>query len=247
MNSDNHVLVIGAGSGIALALVNLLVNDGWQATLVNRTKINQKELLKYPLEQIHHINGIDFSKINESYDKIKIIISGGHFTHVIIAQGFMLDSNYEGSIDILNTFNCNLVSVALILNEILLNTNRLSVMQQVVILGSVAGDRGKEKNPIYDSTKAGVDILCQGFRQRFERFRINLLLIKPGNVNTKMTIRKSKNWSWVNPDYVALDIFNAMKKRRAVVYSPWFWRYIMIVIRLMPERLFVFLGLGKVN
>ena len=247
MKIDNHILVIGAGSEIALALVHVLVNDGWRATLVNRNKINLNERLACPLERIRQITGVDFSKVNESYEELKTIISDNNFTHAIIAQGFMLDANYEGCQEIMTAYHCNLVSVALILNEISLNANKLCIIQQVVVIGSIAGDRGKEKNPVYDSTKAGVEILCQGFRQRFAHLKINLLLIKPGNVNTKMTSEKPKNWSWVNPDYVALDIINAMKQKRAVVYSPWLWRYVMLVIRIVPEKIFVLLRLGKVN
>jgi len=247
MTSENHVLVFGAGSGIALATARILVKKGWRATLVNRSKIDGHELEKFQADKIREIVGVDFSKSSCACDEIKSIISGDVFTHIIVAQGFMLESHYLNNHDIIKAYNCNLVSVALILNEIYSISEKSRSVEQIVVLGSVAGDRGKEKNPVYDSSKAGLETLCQGFRQRFNHLNINLILIKPGNVRTKMTAEKSKNWLWVDPFVVAVDIVSAMNNKRDVVYTPWFWRYVMLIIRLMPEKIFVGLGLGKVN
>jgi len=37
---------------------------------------------------------------------------------------------------------------------------------------------------------------------------------------------------------VAKGIDRAMERRVAVAYVPWFWRWIMLLIRLMPEVVF---------
>ena len=40
------------------------------------------------------------------------------------------------------------------------------------------------------------------------------------------------------PQRVAADIRHAIDRRRDVVYTPWFWRWIMLIICLIPERMF---------
>jgi short-subunit dehydrogenase len=41
-----------------------------------------------------------------------------------------------------------------------------------------------------------------------------------------------------SPERVAKDIVKALARRSPVVYTPWFWRYIMLLICLIPERIF---------
>ena len=41
-----------------------------------------------------------------------------------------------------------------------------------------------------------------------------------------------------SPDKVAGDIIRGYEKKKDVIYTPFFWRWIMLIIRLIPERLF---------
>ena len=49
---------------------------------------------------------------------------------------------------------------------------------------------------------------------------------------------ESKGPLWAQPQTVAQGIFRAIERRSDIVYLPWFWRWIMLVIRLIPEPLF---------
>ena len=78
-----------------------------------------------------------------------------------------------------------------------------------------------------------------GLRQRLAKSNVNVLTIKPGFVDTPMTSGiPNKGALWAKPERVATGIVRAIDKRRRVVYLPWFWRWIMLVIRHIPEPIF---------
>jgi short-subunit dehydrogenase len=108
-------------------------------------------------------------------------------------------------------------------------------------IGSVAGDRGRQSNYLYGSTKAGLATYLQGLRHRLARTKVRVLTVKPGFVDTGMTwgLLKSNSPLVASPAKVAEDIVKAIHKKRRQLYTPWFWRWIMLIIRTVPEPLFV--------
>lgn len=109
---------------------------------------------------------------------------------------------------------------------------------QIVAIGSPAGDRGRQSNYLYGADKAALHVFLQGLRQRLAKVGINVITVKPGPTRTPMTDGMDKLPLPSTPERVAADIARAIDKRAEVVYTPWFWRYIMIVIRHIPEMLF---------
>ncbi len=108
----------------------------------------------------------------------------------------------------------------------------------IAAISSVAGDRGRASNYTYGATKAGLNVFLQGLRHRLHAANVHVLTIKPGFVDTPMTRDYPKNWLWASPSRVALAIVTAIEKKQRIIYTPWFWRYIMLVIRFIPEKLF---------
>lgn len=108
----------------------------------------------------------------------------------------------------------------------------------LAVIGSVAGDRGRASNYVYGSAKAAIEAFASGLRQRLQSKGVNVLLIKPGFVDTPMTRNFRKNVLWVRPERIAQGIAEAVERRRSVVYLPGFWRGIMFVIRHIPEAVF---------
>ncbi len=108
----------------------------------------------------------------------------------------------------------------------------------VVIVGSVAGDRGRLSNYAYGSAKAGMHAFAAGLRNRLGRSGVNVLTVKPGFVDTEMTYGLDGMFLVSSPDAVAKDIDKALRKGWSVLYTPWFWMLIMTIIRLVPERIF---------
>ena len=110
---------------------------------------------------------------------------------------------------------------------------------RLVAIGSVAGDRGRATNYAYGAAKGALEIFLSGLRQRLHKHGVQVLLVKPGFVDTPMTAAFKKGPLWASLERVARDIVRAMEKGKSVIYTPWWWRWIMLVIRLIPEAVFV--------
>ncbi|MFT6527257.1 MAG: short-subunit dehydrogenase [Celeribacter sp.] len=108
----------------------------------------------------------------------------------------------------------------------------------VVGVGSVAGDRGRIGNYVYGSAKAGFATYLSGLRNRLTRAGGHVVTVKPGFVDTAMTWDVEGMFLVAAPEKVAIDILNAVAKRKNVIYTPFFWRYIMLIIRTIPEFIF---------
>lgn len=126
---------------------------------------------------------------------------------------------------------------------VLLNAAATRFEQQgygsLVAIGSVAGDRGRATNAVYGAAKGALEIFMSGLRQRLSQRGVQVLLVKPGFVDTPMTIDFTKGALWASPERVARDIVRAIEKGKSMIYTPWFWRWIMLIIRHIPERIFV--------
>ena len=113
----------------------------------------------------------------------------------------------------------------------------------IAVVSSVAGDRGRQSNYVYGASKAAIDVFLGGLRNRLTRAGVQVLTIKPGFVDTPMTAAFAKGPLWATPALIAEGIERAVARRLDVVYLPWFWWIIMLVIRTIPERLFKRLSL----
>jgi NAD(P)-dependent dehydrogenase (short-subunit alcohol dehydrogenase family) len=109
----------------------------------------------------------------------------------------------------------------------------------LVVIGSVAGDRGRMSNYIYGAAKGGLGILVQGIAHRLAPTGARAVLIKPGFVDTPMTAGIApKGILWSRPEAVAAVVKRAAERGGPIVYAPWWWRLVMLVIGLVPARIF---------
>jgi len=108
----------------------------------------------------------------------------------------------------------------------------------ICALSSVAGDRGRQSNYLYGSAKGGLTTYLQGLRNRLYPSGVHVITVKPGFVDTRMVFGKARLPLVAPPQAVARDIYHAVKSRKNVVYVPWFWRVIMLMVCLIPEALF---------
>lgn len=132
-----------------------------------------------------------------------------------------------------------------VLSLLTLIANRFEAQQSgtIAVISSVAGDRGRQSNYIYGTAKGALSLFLQGLRNRLHKAGVQVLTIKPGFVDTPMTREFPKGLLWVKPEVIADGIVRAVDKRRDVVYLPFFWRYIMLIIKLIPEFIFKRLSL----
>jgi decaprenylphospho-beta-D-erythro-pentofuranosid-2-ulose 2-reductase len=108
----------------------------------------------------------------------------------------------------------------------------------LAVISSVAGDRGRKSNYVYGASKGALNIFLDGVRNRIDRSGVHVLTIKPGFVATPMTAHLPQNALFAQPSQVAAGIFRAIENRRDVVYVPAFWAVIMLIIRMIPRRIF---------
>lgn len=105
---------------------------------------------------------------------------------------------------------------------------------RVVIIGSVAGDRGRRKNYLYGSAKAGLATYAEGLRARLHSAGATVTLVKPGFVDTAMTWGIAGLFLVSSPEACAAATMRAAERGRAEIYHPFFWRFIMCIIRCIP-------------
>lgn len=109
----------------------------------------------------------------------------------------------------------------------------------IIGIGSVAGDRGRASNFVYGAAKAGFAAFLSGLRASHSRGSLHVMTVKPGFVRTQMTAGlKLPGALTAEPAQVADAIVRAHRQRRNVVYVLGRWRWVMAIVRAVPEPLF---------
>ena len=240
------VLVVGAGSGIARALLDQLASRANRLILAGR---DLEELSRTASDvAIRHripTNVLSFDALNfASHDEFfsnAVTRCDGDLGGIVVCYGHMLDqSSAAQSEDIVREMlDVNFTSVATLLNVAARHFEQRR-NGFIVALSSVAGDRGRQSNYCYGAAKAGLTAYLSGLRNRLTPYGVQVLTVKPGFVGTPMThgLLKPNSPIVAQPERVARDIVRAIDRRRDVLYTPWFWYGIMTIIRAIPERVF---------
>lgn len=154
---------------------------------------------------------------------------------VVVFHGIMVGR--EGFSEMLQ-INCG--SIAELFEVLIDGAVASNQKPTLAAVSSVAGDRGRQSNYPYGASKAALDAYLSGLRNRAYPLGINVITIKPGFVRTRLTEGKvnPKSPLLASPEKVAADIFNAVRSGRSICYTPWFWAYIMCIIRSIPEFIF---------
>jgi short-subunit dehydrogenase len=108
----------------------------------------------------------------------------------------------------------------------------------ICVFSSVAGDRGRQSNYVYGSAKAALSAFLGGLRNRLFKSGVHVTTVKPGFVDTAMTWGLPGMFLVASPEAVAEDTFRAVSHGRSQIYTPFFWRYIMLIIKSVPEFVF---------
>ncbi|MDK9698648.1 MAG: SDR family NAD(P)-dependent oxidoreductase [bacterium] len=122
-------------------------------------------------------------------------------------------------------------------------TSAASIMAErgrgmIVGFCSPAGDRIRKSNFFYGIDKQALEGLLEGLRLRFGEQGIKVVVAKPGPTATPMTAGLPKQPLLAQPEVVAKEIAKAIDKGCEVVYAPGIWRWIMLIIRNLPEFIF---------
>ncbi|MGC1182757.1 SDR family NAD(P)-dependent oxidoreductase [Legionella sp.] len=236
------IVIIGATSTIAeFCAKEWILETNTEIILVGRNAeqleiISQDLLVRAPQNRVAIIILTDFTDPTEIKNMTQEICARGIPDIVLIAHG-CLPEQKKCQHDLLNckaALEINGISPILFAEafaEPMDNANGGTI----AVIGSVAGDRGRESNYIYGAGKELVARYIQGMQQRFHGRNVRIILIKPGPTDTKMTARlKNSRLKLADPSKVAACIIKGIKKRKLIIYVPKKWAIIMMIIRHTP-------------
>jgi len=239
----SNVMIFGATSAIAQEAAKIFAQRGDGLFLVGRDDVKLAALaenLKVLTGQKPDFKGIDFSSTAQITEVIQQATNGfSGLDVVLVAHGSLPDQRRceENPDESLDAIRVNFLSFVTILT-VCANVMEKQKRGCLAVISSVAGDRGRQSNYVYGSAKGGLTTFLQGLRNRLAKSGVSVVTIKPGFVDTPMTAHLPKNFLFAKPSAVAAGIVQAIDRGKDVVYLPFFWRYIMLLICLIPERFF---------
>ena len=236
------LLILGAKSEMAISTAKLYAKNGWDLILVGRRVTEILSLFKNELEKEFNctVNLFDLDILDFQSHLIFFRSLLQKPDGVICFIG-LLGNQKKGEIDFHQTnkvIDSNFTGIVSMLN---IFANYLEEKEEgfIACVSSVAGDRGRKSNYTYGSAKAGLTTYLSGLRNRLSSKNIHIMTVKPGYVETKMIKELNiPKFLTVTPNYVAKKIYKMQQRRIDIIYIPGFWSLIMILVKLIPERIF---------
>lgn len=236
-------LIIGATSAIAREFAQLALTKGDRVFLVARNA-DKLQAIARDFEIRHAVRIFSLAADLNDFSRHEMILTAAAkdldgLDTVLVAHGTLGDQreaerNYALAEQ---EYRTNFLSVVSFL------TPAASFFEHqrggtIAVISSVAGDRGRQSNFIYGSAKGALSIYLAGLRNRLYASGVKVITVKPGFVDTPMTAHLKKGPLFASARTVAAGIYQAIERGKDVVYLPGFWFWIMLVIRLVPERIF---------
>ena len=237
----NTVLILGALSDIAQAVAREFAGRGWRPILAAR-RAERLAALAQDLRLRHKADPVvaEFDLLDTASHaafyaglpvKPDVVICVAGYLgdpektrHDFAEARRVIDTNFTGAVSIL---------------DLIADDFELRRAGCIVGISSVAGDRGRQSNYHYGSAKAGFTAYLEGLRNRLFHAGVHVVTVKPGFCRTRMTEgMKLPPALTAEPAQVARDIFRAVERRSDVLYTLWMWRWVMLVIRHIPEFIF---------
>lgn len=237
----SYILIIGAKSDIAKATAKEYAKQGYDLYLAARDSSELEEFandikIRYERKiKCVELDILDYTSHNIFYEELEqkplgVISVVGYLGDQCKAENDfnetqkIIDTNYTGVVSLINIIATDF-------------EKRKSGF--IVGISSVAGDRGRKSNYIYGSAKAALTSYLSGLRNRLYATNVQVLTVKPGFVNTKMTegIDLPEKLT-AQPEEVAKNIYKAQQKGKNVLYTKWIWKWVMLIIKYIPESQF---------
>jgi len=246
------LIILGGTSAVAMEYARIQAERGRHICLVGRNtaklNINAADLSARGAETVAaYVCDLGDTKNIKSH-WAKIISQSGKADEVLLAYSVLGDQgDSQSDVVLLKSYlETNFLSAAM-WSELALDHFIYEGAGQLSVIGSVAGDRGRQSNYHYGSAKGALEIMCDGMSHRAARTpeaKVNVLLVKPGFIDTPMTDHLDKGGPlWATPEKIAQIIDKAVKRKKQKIYAPWFWRFILMIIRATPRFVFHKTGL----
>lgn len=238
--TNKTIIVIGATCSLGKEICFIYAKNGFDLILISRREDKNEDLKNqikqlYPKVEIYtyQLDILDLNKqvqiykeINKIPDGVISLIGETHYVNEIRDKNLLkiINTNYSYLVTFLSYF----------LNDFQKNKKGF-----LICISSVAGLRGRAKNFIYGSAKSGLNTFLSGCRNYFNNTEIFIMTVLPGfikNNNNKKNI--IENLLEIEPSILAKKIYLAHKQKKEILYSSYLWKLIMIIIRIMPNKIF---------
>lgn len=184
---------------------------------------------------------IDFDACDtESHPKmIEQAFNAADVDVAIVAFGLLGDAeelwqNQHKAVQIAEINYTAAVSVGVLLGDKMRNQG----FGQIIAMSSAAGERVRRSNFVYGSTKAGLDGFYLGLSEALREYGVRVLVIRPGQVRTRMSAHLKEAPLTVDKEYVANLAVVASAKGKELVWAPAAFRYVMMILRHIPRSIF---------
>ena len=236
-----YILIIGAKSDIAKSIAKKYAENDYNLYLAARKSSELKNFANdIKIRTKRDVICLDFDVLDYDshqnfYDSLTNKPSG-----VISVVGYLGEQKKAENdfIEAQKIIETNYTGIVSILN-VVANDFKKNKRGFIVGVSSVAGDRGRMSNFIYGSAKAAFSTYLSGLRNRLFNSNVHVMTVKPGFVYTKMTNGLNlPSILTAYPKDLAQDIFRKQQRSRDILYYKWFWRWIMLIIKNIPETIF---------
>lgn len=234
-------LILGASSALARAFARRVAHAGARLLLAGRDIVDLDACAADLRTRFDaDVETLVFDAVaHETHEAVAERLAAAERPNVLLAFAVMSDQAAleQQPSTAAAVFDSNLAGAATILLR-LLPILETSHGARVVVVGSVAGDRGRKRNYVYGASKAGLHALVSGYRGRLHRAGVSVTLVKAGPFDSAMTFGRTDLRNVAAVDAVARDCWRAAQRRRSVAYSPALWRWIMTAVKAIPEPIF---------
>lgn len=240
-NEPKNIVVIGATSAIATEVARRYAEQECNFFLVARNEEKLKAVVADLRERGGSVAAVHLADLRIREDHPRIVENAttalGRIDIVLVAHGTLpeqskIADDVDAGLEALMTNALSPISIG----HNFANVLKKQGSGSLVLVSSVAGDRGRQGNFMYGAAKAALSTYMGGLRGHLRESGVHVLTVKPGPVRTPMTEGREQPLI-AEVGIVARDIVRGIEKKKLVLYTPWFWRYIMMLFKLMPERI----------
>jgi decaprenylphospho-beta-D-erythro-pentofuranosid-2-ulose 2-reductase len=242
LGSVQSLLILGGTSDIALATARRLAADKTKRIVLAARPSERLDAAAQDLRAFGaEVETVAFDADDvESHEKaLGAVFAGGDVDVVLLAFGVLGDqaSDEQDPVAAARVAQTNYVG-AVASGLVCANALKKQGHGSLVVLSSVAGERGRKDNFIYGSTKAGLDTFAQGLGDSLHGTGVHVMVVRPGFVETKMTAGREKAPLSTTPDAVADAIVTGLRKGSEIVWVPGALRFVFSGLRHLPRPVF---------
>ncbi len=236
------MIVLGSTSEVAQAFVEKALASGEKFSKLFLLTSNKESAERFAKHiDVKYLQPSEVIELDVTKDVNYGILENINSDLLFCATGFLGKGTEEALFDNANTEKIIEVNYSKLVPVINYFAQKMESKRTgtIIALSSVAGDRGRQSNFIYGSAKAGFTAYLSGLRNYLYSKKVHVMTVKPGFMETKMTEGLPLNPKLTaTPKQAAECIYNAYKKEKNVVYVLPVWRYIMLIIKHIPEFVF---------